>query len=507
MTQNKARKKAARALAAQTGDSYTRARRQVSTDEPAHHLFVATKWNPDRCAVTGCRQDRPAPVHRVGGLVPPQGWWSRHPAMLSTYRDGDSDRRVVEVLDAATGARIASTSVPWQPADELVAVYEAAGLLKYPGSPSHQKMVTKVGLGRPDLVGHQLGYEGTSEWWEWPDGSWRTPAKPLGRRHLVTAAPLGPHTRDLAAITVREYPGGQVVVDELVDPVDPEDTRALNAALDRLGYTVAAGGWIDLPGGIRYAPALPGHLAERDWWTLARVRIVRETTVGAVDPRVDRTFRVGEELVMNQSGRAGDEVLRDCWWSSTDIDGAHIIDADCAEVIEVLEDIPPTWAAAALTAEQITDLLAPHHPGAAEAATAWIAAGLHVSHTHGGLSIRTPAPEYREIGHVPRDYWNDNRFTKPYEAVVDPKRSWLNRKLDALPLDPVAAAHQQMVVTVTPVEITHPQGFGGHEFEYQQINDLFCCVRCGGYEIALRDRSTGEISPCPQAAKASHQTM
>ncbi|KAB1922696.1 hypothetical protein F8271_31155 [Micromonospora sp. ALFpr18c] len=80
---------------------------------------------------------------------------------------------------------------------------------------------------------------------------------------------------------------------------------------------------------------------------------MRETTVGAVDPMMARTFRIGEELTMNQRGRAGDEVLRDCWWPSTDIDGAHIIAADCAEVIKALEDIPPTWTAAALTAEQV----------------------------------------------------------------------------------------------------------------------------------------------------------
>lgn len=51
-------------------------------------------------------------------------------------------------------------------------------------------------------------------------------------------------------------------------------------------------------------------------------------------------------------------------------------------------------------------------------------------------------------------------------------------------------------LTVTSIEATHPQGFGGHEFEYRSEDDLFACVRCGGFEVALRDRSTGEIRPC-----------
>ena len=63
-------------------------------------------------------------------LTPPPGWATgHHPAMLSTWRDGTSGRRVVEVL-TATGERIASTTVPWRPADELVAEYAEDGLLQ-----------------------------------------------------------------------------------------------------------------------------------------------------------------------------------------------------------------------------------------------------------------------------------------------------------------------------------------------------------------------------------------
>ena len=74
---------------------------------------------------------------------------------------------------------------------------------------------------------------------------------------------------------------------------------------------------------------------------------------------------------MSQGGRAGREVLRDTWWDSSDIDGAHIIRADCAEVVEVLEDHPPTFAAAALPHAQVLAVLGP-------GAEAWAAQGILV---------------------------------------------------------------------------------------------------------------------------------
>jgi hypothetical protein len=52
-------------------------------------------------------------------------------------------------------------------------------------------------------------------------------------------------------------------------------------------------------------------------------------------------------------------------------------------------------------------------------------------------------------------------------------------------------------LSITTIEITHPQGFGDHEFEYDAGNDLFKCTHCGGYEIALRNPETGEIPQCP----------
>jgi hypothetical protein len=61
--------------------------------------------------------------------------------------------------------------------------------------------------------------------------------------------------------------------------------------------------------------------------------------------------------------------------------------------VEILQDEPPTWKEAALSAGQVTELLAPHHPGAAEAAAAWAVAGLHVSwYGLGDLALRTQGP-------------------------------------------------------------------------------------------------------------------
>lgn len=54
------------------------------------------------------------------------------------------------------------------------------------------------------------------------------------------------------------------------------------------------------------------------------------------------------------------------------------------------------------------------------------------------------------------------------------------------------------IISITP---THPQGFGGHEFELTH-EDVFKCVRCGGYEIVLRDPDTGAIPECPGAKEA-----
>jgi hypothetical protein len=60
-----------------------------------------------------------------------------------------------------------------------------------------------------------------------------------------------------------------------------------------------------------------------------------------------------------------------------------------------------------------------------------------------------------------------------------------------------------VIVDITP---THSQGFGGHEFEYQPESDLFRCVRCGRYEVSVRDPQTGEIAAC-EAAQTDPETL
>src|SRR6266566_4347669 len=81
--------------------------------------------------------------------------------------------------------------------------------------------------------------------------------------------------------------------------------------------------------------------AARDWYTRALVRVKEPTTKRSVDPYREYTFRVGEELEMVQWGRDGRPVKREAWWTSFDIDGALIIEADKVEVVKILDEITP----------------------------------------------------------------------------------------------------------------------------------------------------------------------
>ncbi|MGW2375382.1 MULTISPECIES: hypothetical protein [Kitasatospora] len=83
-------------------------------------------------------------------------------------------------------------------------------------------------------------------------------------------------------------------------------------------------------------------IAERNWWTRARVRFLEEVDVEAVHPRRRRVFWQGEEEVMVQWGLAGRRVDRSTWWTSIDVNGAYIVMAPSVEVLEVLEEQPPT---------------------------------------------------------------------------------------------------------------------------------------------------------------------
>ncbi|MCX4971235.1 hypothetical protein OHA98_42315 [Streptomyces sp. NBC_00654] len=82
-------------------------------------------------------------------------------------------------------------------------------------------------------------------------------------------------------------------------------------------------------------------IAQRYWHTRARVRITLDYTAGAVDPDVQRHFTTGQELILIQWGIAGRPVGTQ-WWTSQDIDGAHIIPNNHVKVLEVIEHISPT---------------------------------------------------------------------------------------------------------------------------------------------------------------------
>lgn len=83
-----------------------------------------------------------------------------------------------------------------------------------------------------------------------------------------------------------------------------------------------------------------GENATRDWYTRARVRI-KETTTKRSPESGEHTFHAGVELEMVQWGRTGRPVDRSAWWTSYDIDGAFIIEAEKVEVIEILEETQP----------------------------------------------------------------------------------------------------------------------------------------------------------------------
>ncbi len=83
------------------------------------------------------------------------------------------------------------------------------------------------------------------------------------------------------------------------------------------------------------------QIATRDWHIKAIVRVLETTVKHSVDPWIERTFRVGEELEMVQWGRAGRPIRRDAWWTSFDIDGALIVEASKVEVVEIIDEIAP----------------------------------------------------------------------------------------------------------------------------------------------------------------------
>ncbi len=86
---------------------------------------------------------------------------------------------------------------------------------------------------------------------------------------------------------------------------------------------------------------MPEEQATRDWYTRALVRVKEMATKRSVDPYREYTFHAGEELEMVQWGRAGRPVRREAWWTSFDIDGALILEADKVEVVNILDEKLP----------------------------------------------------------------------------------------------------------------------------------------------------------------------
>lgn len=82
------------------------------------------------------------------------------------------------------------------------------------------------------------------------------------------------------------------------------------------------------------------QIATQEWYTRALVRI-REQRVCHSPEGGEHTFYVGEEVYMVQWGRAGRPVDRSAWWTSFDIDGAFIIEADKVEVIKIIDEVSP----------------------------------------------------------------------------------------------------------------------------------------------------------------------
>ncbi len=74
----------------------------------------------------------------------------------------------------------------------------------------------------------------------------------------------------------------------------------------------------------------------------------------------------------------------------------------------------------------------------------------------------------------------------------------------ALDAEQAGTAPGLQIITIEP---THPQGFGGHEFEYDPGSDVFRCANCRGYEIALRDPETGQIPRCAALPRLGAATV
>lgn len=167
--------------------------------------------------------------------------------------------------------------------------------------------------------------------------------------------------------------------------------RAVRARMADTGETYSAAARA-----LDRAAQSPGpQVAERDWSTRARVRITALHEAGAPGAPHTRRFAPGEELEMVQWGRAGRDIDRDSWWTTTDIDAAFIVPAGHVEVLAVLHENPPTWAEAALPAGRVAELLGPD-------TASWAERGVIVVEHWQHYQVRTVDGEL--LGLVDRDH-------------------------------------------------------------------------------------------------------
>jgi hypothetical protein len=417
--------------------------------------FPDASYTRARNAVLGGWRPASLPLRaypgELGMATPPADWVdrsSRFPAVAALWRDRDGDGVLDQfvVFDAVTGARTAALVMPHVPGPDTAAAEEtvrAEGTV--PGSPAGLEKVQQIELGHPNRLLHRLDHETSAVglWQRWSDGSWRVAARPSEYTHSVTVTVIDPAAHRVRLV-VTEHPD-TVVVDEVVgvrfSPTKPGEPYfvALNRLLDRYGYVAEYGYFEEIAPGVHYERARPGHLAQRHWLTRAELRLLRDVTSRPGDGR-PRTFRAGETVVMQQSGSAGQPIRAGSWHSNYDLEISHHLDPDDVEVVEVLEDLQPMHADAAVDPAALIELLAPHHPGAAEAVTAWADAGLHLSLGTRGVEIRTPGSRYRLIGRIGRNFKNEP--VKPYVALLrgEQSRYHLGQEitLATLPMDPVA---------------------------------------------------------------------
>ncbi len=158
MTKNKDRKQQVRARMEADGVPYAEAARRVGAEKPAvpPEREREIRWQASLGRITRAEAETLIAREAAGLPAPPVGWRSVLPEMASTYRHPAGDVRVTEILDAGTDRVIAKITVPWQDPDELEAGYRADMAAGLAGNVSSWDL-TRIRLGRPDLVVHQLG--------------------------------------------------------------------------------------------------------------------------------------------------------------------------------------------------------------------------------------------------------------------------------------------------------------------------------------------------------------